>query len=55
MAEGYGIWHALVEMGRSRNNTSLAYVFLLCPNRRIVAKIQIGSGCDESTVHLMRP
>ena len=35
--------------------TSLAHVFLLCPNRRIVAKIQTGSGYDESAVHLMRP
>ena len=68
MAEGYGIWHALIEMGRARDDivgrrsfktirgpTSLAHVCLLCPNRRIVARIQTICGCDESAVHLMRP
>ena len=53
MAEGYGIWHALTEIGRARDDivgrrpfkiikgpASLAHVCLLCPNRRIVVIIQ---------------
>ena len=35
--------------------TNLAHICLLCPNRRIVAKIQTVCGCDESAVHLIRP
>ena len=67
MAEGYGIRHALTEMGQARDDivgrhpfktirgpTSLAHICLLCPNRQIVAIIQAVCGCDESTLYLMR-
>ena len=38
----------------AQRSTSLAHVRLMCPNRRNIARIQIGCGGDESAAHLMR-
>ena len=68
MARGFGIRHAWTEMGLAQDDivsrcsfkiiqgpTSLAHIFLLCPNRRIIAIIQTVCGCDDSAVHFVTP
>ena len=47
------IWlvDANVAVRVTQRPTSLAHVHSLCPNRRSVARIQIGHGGDESVVH----